>query len=222
LTLNNSMKKILLTLAFCSSMTLLWAQRDSTAPHGFQKNKLFTGGSVSLGFGSGYFLGGINPVLGYNVTKWLDAGIAVNYTYTQQRYLTYDYAGNYNNDKARQSVYGGGVFARIFPVHFLFAQAQLEHNFIDFKYYPPNGGDVQKESRNATSLLVGPGYTSGRNAGGAYGYLAVLWDVMKNPGSPYLDNFGNMTPQVRAGINIPLFRGGHRNEDLDRGGPLHR
>ncbi|RYY39599.1 MAG: hypothetical protein EOO08_09855 [Chitinophagaceae bacterium] len=211
------MKKLLLTFFGCALLASAFAQ-DST--HGFRKEKLFTGGSLSIGFGTGYFLGGINPVLGYELTHWLDAGIAVNYTFTQQRYL-YSYGGVPLDDKARQSVYGGGLFTRIFPVNFLFAQAQIEHNFINFKYYPPNGGTVQQDDRQATSLLLGAGYTSGRTGGGPYGYLAVLFDVLKDPNSPYVDNYGHMQPQVRAGINIPLFRG-KRNPDFDRGGPLRR
>ncbi|RYY83680.1 MAG: hypothetical protein EOO15_20905 [Chitinophagaceae bacterium] len=212
------MKKTFLTLLSCALLATAFAQ-DST--RGFRKEKLFTGGSLSLGFGTGYFLGGINPVLGYELTSWLDAGIAVNYTYTQQRYLATDAYLQPLDDKARQSVYGGGVFTRIFPVNFLFAQAQVEHNFIKFKYYPPNDGAVQEDKRQATSLLLGAGYTSGRGQGGAYGYLAVLFDVLKDPNSPYVDNYGHMQPQVRAGINIPLFRG-KRNADFDRGGPLRR
>ncbi|GAB4094399.1 hypothetical protein [Flaviaesturariibacter terrae] len=214
------MKKTLLTLLCLALIGSTFAQSDS-ARHGFQKDRLFTGGTVSLGFGSGYFLGGINPVLGYEVAKWLDAGIAINYTYTQQRYLATDVYGRAVDDKARQSVYGGGIFTRLFPVNFLFAQGQLEHNFINFKYYPPNGGTVQKDDRQATSLLLGAGYTSGRGSGGPYGYLAVLFDVLKDPNSPYVDNYGHMQAQVRAGINIPLFRG-KRNASFDRGGPLHR
>ncbi|RYY60698.1 MAG: hypothetical protein EOO12_15025 [Chitinophagaceae bacterium] len=222
------MKKTLFTLLGCALLTAGFAQQSTNAPaaprdeaHGFRKDKLFTGGSVSLGFGSGYFLGGINPVLGYELTSWLDAGIAVNYTFTQQRYIGTDNFNRVLDDKARQSVYGGGVFTRIFPVNFLFAQGQIEHNFINFKYYPPNGGTVLKDNRQATSLLVGAGYTSGRGQGGPYGYLAVLFDVMKDENSPYLDNYGHIQPLVRAGLNIPLFRG-RRNADFDRGGPLRR
>jgi hypothetical protein len=208
------MKRSILTLILCGTLTVLWAQRDSTAPRGFQKSKLFTGGSLSLGFGTGYFLGGVNPMLGYSVTSWLDAGIAVNYTYTQRRYI-------YGDDKARQSLYGGGVFTRIFPVKFLYAQAQYEYNFIDFKYYPEFGGEVQKQNLEAPSLLVGAGYTSGRGGGGAYGFVSILWDVLKDPNSPYVDAYGRPSPQIRAGINIPLFQGS-RNPSFDQGGPLHR
>ncbi|TCJ14461.1 hypothetical protein EPD60_10760 [Flaviaesturariibacter flavus] len=209
------MKRTILTLILCSSLTLLWAQRDTTAPHGFQKSRLFTGGSFSLGFGTGYFLGGISPMLGYNLTSWLDAGIGLNYTYTQQRYI---YSAN---DKARQTLYGGGVFTRIFPVHFLYAQAQYEHNFINYKYYPGDGAADFKQDYSAPSMLVGLGYTSGRNSGGPYGFVSVLWDVLKDPNSPYVDNQGHPQMQFRAGLNIPLFSG-KRNNDFDRGGPLKR
>lgn len=41
---------------------------------GFQKQKLFTGGSVNLGFSSYMTNLGLAPQLGYSVTDWLDAG----------------------------------------------------------------------------------------------------------------------------------------------------
>ena len=79
---------------------------------GFKKENLFTGGSVSLSFGNNSFLIGGTPVFGYSLTKWLDAGLAVNFNYTSYRdYLQFD-------DRLRQTIYGGGAFTRIYPVRF--------------------------------------------------------------------------------------------------------
>lgn len=214
------MKRTLLTLLAASLLLAGHAQRSTSSssksegPRGFQKDRLFTGGTFSLGFSNGYFLAGISPEFGYNLAPWLDGGIVANYNYTSQQDILYV------GDKAHQSVYGGGVFTRIFPVSFLFAQGQLEHNFIRLKYFNP-AGSTERQQAEATSLLVGPGYSAGREGGGAYGYLAVLFDVLKNPNSPYIDNQGRITPQIRAGFNIPLFRG-KRNPNFDRGGPLKR
>ena len=146
----------------------------------------------------------ITPIiLGLFITKWLDAGIVVNYFYSEQRdYIVFD-------DKLKQNNYGGGGFLRLFPVRFLFAQGQIEHNWIKVKYVPPNGGVTDENSVSGTSFLVGPGYTTGRDPDNKspFGYFAVLWDVLKNRYSPYLNSAGRATPIIRAGINIPLFQG---------------
>ena len=46
--------------------------------NGFEKQRLFTGGSANLGFSSGTTMIGLTPQLGYSVTDWMDAGITVN------------------------------------------------------------------------------------------------------------------------------------------------
>lgn len=173
---------------------------------GFKKENLFTGGSVSLSFFNNSFLIGANPVLGYSITRWADAGIAINYNYTSFR----DY--QQFNDRLRQTVYGGGVFARIFPVRFLFAQVQAEHNLIKLKYLPPNNGNPIKDNTDANSLLVGGGYTTNRypGSGQSFFYVSVLFDVSDNPNSPYTDAAGRAVPIFRAGVNIPLFQGSNR------------
>lgn len=174
---------------------------------GFKKENLFTGGSISLSFFNNSFLVGANPVFGYSLNRWADAGILGNYTYTSYR----DYF--YVNDKLRQTIYGGGVFLRLFPVRFLFAQGQVEYNWIKLKYIPPpNGGLSETSNVSATSLLVGGGYTTGRDPDNKspYAYIAVLFDILKNENSPYTDNLGRSLPLIRAGINVPLFQGRQR------------
>jgi hypothetical protein len=174
---------------------------DSTVRRGFRKEKLFTGGSLSLSFGNQSFLAGVNPVIGYSLTSWADAGLAINYTYASYR----DY--NVNNDKLRQYIYGGGPFLRLFPVKFLFAQGQLERNMIKFKYLPPNGGQSEELKYAVTSFLAGAGYTTGRDpdGGSAYGYFAVMFDLNNDARSPYRDGNNRAIPIIRAGVNIPLF-----------------
>ena len=167
-----------------------------------EKN-LFTGGSLSLAFYNNTFMMGGSPVLGYSLTNWLDAGVVVNYTYTSYR----DYNGRLN-DKLRQTMIGGGAFARVYPVRFLFAQAQLEQNSIRQKYIPV-GGVIEKVSVSASSTLIGGGYTSGRQGrrGNPFFYLAVLFDVSGDVNSPYTDSYGRAIPNVRGGLQIPLFQG---------------
>ncbi len=172
------------------------------------KQNLFTGGTISLAFYSNTFLIGGSPVLGYSITNWADLGIVVNYNYTLYRdYYVFD-------DKLNQYNYGGGGFVKLYPVKFLFAQAQWEYNFLKLKYVPPNNSGLEQTDRlEASSFLIGGGYTTGRQGrGGApHYYLAILFDISNNPGSPYTDAYGRTIPIIRGGVQIPLFQGGGKN-----------
>ena len=190
------------------SFTFIHAQDEPAeeVDRGFKKENLFTGGSVSLSFGNNTFLIGGTPVFGYSLTRWLDAGLSVNFNYTSYRdYIQYD-------DRLRQTIYGPGAFVKIYPVRFLFAQAQLEHNFINQKYLPPNNGLKESLNKEATSFLVGAGYTTNRNPGSgqSFFYVSILVDLMDNEYSPYRDNLNRILPNVRAGVQIPLFQNADR------------
>jgi hypothetical protein len=192
------------------------AQRnDEEVSKGFKLEKLFTGGSVNVSFFNGQTILGANPVFGYSLTDWADAGIAFNYTYSGARdYLTYD-------DKIRQTVWGPGVFARVYPIKFLFVQGQFEHNFSTVKYTAAPGSLYQsdKYKTEANSLLVGAGFASGREPGNnTFFYISVLFDVLKDRNSPYVNVAYNpndpsvaprvdIVPIVRAGVNVALFQG---------------
>jgi hypothetical protein len=128
--------------------------------------------------------------------------VVINYTYTSYRDV------NAFDDRLRQTVYGGGVFTKIYPVRFLFAQAQVEHNIVRQKYVPPAGGLSTITKDNATSFLVGAGYTTGRQGRGGepFYYLAVLFDLSNDVNSPYTDAYGRTIPIIRGGLQIPLFQ----------------
>jgi hypothetical protein len=205
------MKKRLVTLcSLCFLISSLFAQdkkdEKEEKEKGFKKENLFTGGSVSLAFYNNTFLIGASPVFGYSLGNWGDAGIVVNYNYTSYR----DYYSVYN-DKLRQSVYGGGVFVKLYPVRFLFAQAQVEHNFIKQKFIPEVGA-TQTYKVDGNSFLIGGGYTTGRfgKGGPPFFYLAVLFDVSGNTNSPYTDSYGRTIPIIRGGIQVPLFQGSRK------------
>ena len=189
-------------LAACSLLLTasLHAQDESEKEKGYDPTNWFVGGSVSLGVGNGSFNAGLHPHYGYTVAKWIDFAGVVNFEYQSQR-------DGYNN-KYRTTVYGLGVFTRIFPVHFLFIQAQPEYNFIAQKFIPYNSGTGSfKTTLHAPSLLVGGGYTTSRSDKNSFTYLSILVDVVKNINSPYVDGYGNLLPIIRAGINIGLNRG---------------
>ena len=176
-----------------------YGQNDTTKQKGFDPSNLFVGGSVSLGVANGSFNVGLHPHVGYTLAKWIDATAVVNFEYQSQR--------DQFNNKYHTTVYGLGAFTRIFPVKFIFIQAQPEYNFIQQKYIPTSGAS-QHFKENAPSLLLGAGYTTSRSGKNSFTYLSILVDVIKDANSPYVDGYGNMLPVIRAGINIGLHGNG--------------
>jgi len=200
------MKKIILLAGLFPICLLAKAQDEEEEENkGFKKENLFTGGSIALAFYNNTFLIGGSPVFGYSITKWIDAGVVVNYNYTSYRDYNFVF-----NDKLRQTVYGGGAFLKIYPIRFLFAQGQVEHNWIRQKFIPSNG-PTQTAEVDATSYLIGGGYTTGRQGpgGSPFFYLSVLFDLSKSINSPYTDAYGRTIPIIRGGIQVPLFQGGN-------------
>ncbi|HUQ67324.1 MAG TPA: hypothetical protein VM101_14270 [Flavitalea sp.] len=198
------MQKIKLVLILLILAVSAFAQdnQDETQ-RVFQKNRLFTGGSISFGLGTNTFQVGGNPVLGYSLAKWIDAGIVVNYNYNSYRDVVM------SNDKLRSTTYGGGAFAQLYPLRFLFAHIQFEHNFIKEKYIPGNGGLKETNNVDANSLLTGVGVATERYPGDSrpFFYLMVLFDVLNDDYSPYTRSDGSVIPILRAGIHVPLFQG---------------
>ena len=178
------------------------AQDKEEKQKGYDPENWFTGGSISLGYGGGTysssFIAGLHPHYGYTLAKWLDVAGVVNFEYQSQR--------DPSDNKYRSTTYGLGAFMRIFPVHFIFIQAEPEYNFIRQKYIPYNAGVTLKQTLHAPSFLVGGGYTTSRSDKNTFTYLSILLDVAKNINSPYLDGAGHILPIIRAGVNIGLNR----------------
>ena len=203
------MKKLL--MLFVSTVLLLSVlkaqkikEEEDEKTAGFKKENLFVGGNVALGFGTGSFSFGLGPYFGYSLNKYVDVAVSLNYNYISQRDL-YQFG-----DKLRNSVIGPGGFVRIYPVKFLFAHAQYEQNFFKAKYIPaPNSFyQTEQDKQSVGSLLVGPGFASGRDEDNkTFYYISVLFDVAKNINSPYVDGSGKVNPVIRAGFNIALFQG---------------
>lgn len=216
------MKKIAIVLVLISSVYLAQAQdeentRDDEKKGGFKKENLFTGGGATVSVASYNTVLGASPVFGYSITRWLDAGIVFNFTYGSARDVFYDpYSGNYlvSDDKVRQTVIGPGIFARVYPLKFLFLNIQAEQNFMTDKIIYANGPTV-KDKYNATSLLLGIGYAGGREGiGDMYYYVSIMGDFSGNTNSPYvgISESGKavVTPIFKAGLHIPLFQGRRR------------
>jgi hypothetical protein len=214
------MKQIIASAVLACIVTSVFAQNENDEKEkGFKKENLFTGGSITASFYSGGTILGANPMFGYKLANWVDAGVSLNYVYSS----SLDYYGN----KIDQQVLGPGVFTRIYPLSFLYLEGQFEHNFISQKFTDPSSGTKFTDKVDANSFLVGAGFAEGRRPGSnTFFYVSILVDVIKDPNSPYvIDNYDNsgrvistdLVPVIRAGINIGLFQGKNKhNENNDR------
>lgn len=214
------MKKIIATAALVGILLNGFAQeedkKEESRSHGFKKENIFTGGNVIVSFSNYTTVLGGSPVIGYSITNWLDAGLQFNYTYSSNRHVTY-YDPYYNayyitDDKQRQTTFGPGAFLKIYPVKFLYLQAQGEFNATSIKFYPANNGPVEKYKVTAPSFLAGAGYCNGREGTGSlFYYFSVMVDLARDENSPYTqvdaDGRIKLLPIIRAGLQIPLFQG---------------
>ncbi len=172
---------------------------DESYGNGFKKEHVFIGGNLGLGLGSYSFNAGISPEIGYSFAQWLDAGVLINLNYTSIRADPY-----YNNNIRQRSFnYGTGVFARVYPLPFLFFQAGPEYNWINYNYKDMNGGLTQSFKTEALSFLAGVGYGQ-RIVGRSSFRIAIMIDLLNNPQSPYRDNNGTVFPVVKTGFDIYL------------------
>lgn len=177
---------LIIALLFTSAAFCQDKEEKNTEPqNGFKKQNLFFGGNLSLQLGS-YTLINVSPQAGYHLNKYLDAGLGINLQYISEK----SYYSN-GQDYSKQSlfVYGGNVFARVFPIKQAFLQVQPEYNFIHstVKYY--NAGNTNYSyNAKAPSLLLGVG----ANLNGVL--ISVMYDVIQNKNSPYSNkpfiNFG--------------------------------
>jgi hypothetical protein len=166
----------------------------------FNKDNIFVGGSLALGFGSYSFNIGGTPEIGYSFNEWFDAGLAFNINYQSIRADPY-----YNNNVRQRSFnYGGGPFLRVFPMKQFFVQGQFEKNWINYNYTNMNsGGGSSTFNTQSSSFLAGIGFTQ-RIVGQSSFYTVLMMDLMTDRYSPYRDYNNAAIPIIRAGFTFYL------------------
>ena len=193
--------------------------RDGDSIVGFDKKNLFVGGSLSLGYTSGYgsyydasnggyttipssiFNIGVLPEIGYKFSKVLDAGLEGNINY----YSTS--SSQYTSYKNHDLAYGIGAFARISPIEAFFIQLMPELDWI--KQTSINSGYTSKLTVKSSSFLAGVGYKYQSESDKSYFYAVLMIDLAKGY-SPYktYDQSGGLIPLpiVRLAYNYFPFR----------------
>lgn len=175
--------KLFLLFLFC---TLLSFSQDKEK--GFKKEHLFIGSGINLGFFNGFILG-LNPEIGYSLNKFVDVGVATNFSYITQNYIN-------SPETDRLLIIGGGPYIRFWPVNMIYLGGQFEYNAISFS--TKDGGLVYNKSNfSAPSILVGGGYGN-RFIGQSQFYTSIMVDVLKDPKSPYIDQYNRLQPVFRT------------------------
>ncbi|MBZ5859270.1 hypothetical protein [Flavihumibacter profundi] len=194
------MKRIIITFSLLAVVvTGAFAQdsqgnQEEPVKKGFDKSRLFVGGSFGLAFGT-YTLINVSPQAGYMFNRYFAAGVGINAIYSSQK--------NSYGETWEQGVAGMNVFGRVYPIPQLFAQLQPEMNYIWGSY--SYGGS--KSSLNGTiipSLLLGAGGIIPMGRSGGFVIMAQ-YDLLNkmgtgtNPGTPYGSNVF-----FSVGVNVGL------------------
>ncbi len=190
------MKKIIVfgLFIFYSTFSFSQSKDEEQVERGFKKENVFVGSGINLGFFNGFILG-LNPEIGYSLNKFVDVGVATNFSYITQN-------DQFANASFRQLVLGVGPFVRIWPVNMIFLGGQFEYNSISYSE-KNNGSIIYKENRSAPSLLVGGGYGN-RFIGQSQFYTSIMVDVLKDENSPYIDQFNRLLPVFRTTFTFYL------------------
>lgn len=192
-------QKLLFVLVLAVTATGSFAQQneDEEQKGKFKRENVFLGTSLNLGISNRSFNVGLNPEIGYSITKWLDGGVALNINYFSQN------ASEFSNIRFRNFNFGGGPFLRVWPVSFLHLQVQPEFNWINSSQKNVQTGQTGNYKYQAGSLLVGVGYGT-RVLGSHYSYVTLMIDVTQNINSPYRDQYNDPLPIFRAGFGMYL------------------
>lgn len=152
------------------------------------------GGALGVAFGDYTFVN-ISPMIGYRFTPKIAAGVNVNAQYSAGK--TFDYNGDVLS-RNNYTMFGGGLWGRVYPFEQFFIHAQPEYNFITAKTTLYDPREEFKDRYGAPSLLLGGGYSQPVGGNSAI-TLMILYDVLQDKNTPYLNR-----PIISGGVNIGL------------------
>ena len=171
------MKKIYLLLILAISFLSYAHAQEEAGGGGFDKSKLFVGGTIGLSFSYATSIV-VAPMVGYQFSPLFAAGVGLNYSY-------YSYDNGFN-DYFKETYLGMSIFGRVYPLQQFFLQVQPELNYVWGNGYFPsiNQNEYSKVSQFVPSLLLGGGAAIPAGRSGAF-TISILYDVLQNPLSPY-------------------------------------
>jgi hypothetical protein len=180
------LKKVLILLVFCFSLTNCYSQYSNQEydKEGSLKDKLFFGGGGGFGFGNITWVTA-SPIVGYRATERLSTGIGLTYRYTNDKYyradpITHDYGANF--------------FARYLVRQPFFLHTEYE--YLNFEISNTNPDESNR--LDFQSLLGGAGITIPAGGRAAFQVIALYnFSYGVNKRTPY-----DRPWIVRGGITI--------------------
>jgi hypothetical protein len=170
------MKKIFGLVVIGMGLMIGAIAQDSEGSSGFDKSKLFVGGTFGMAFGYATIIN-VSPLVGYHFSPTLAAGVGLNYSY-------YNYDDGIFTSK--QTYAGMSVFGRVYPIQQVFLQVQPELNYMWASQTPDAGQNFvpYKINQFVPSLLMGGGAAIPTGPNGAI-TISIMYDVLQNLWSPY-------------------------------------
>lgn len=148
------------------------------------KNRLYTGGSFGLQFGT-FTSVQLSPILGYKVTAKLWMGVGAVYQFR-------------GSSDIKLHNYGGKAFAQVEAIQHFLVHAEYEmlrtENAILYQ-----SGQIERIRETIGMPMAGLGYRQ-RIGERASSDLLVLYNFSDSPYSPYSN------PVIRVNFNIPIGR----------------
>lgn len=139
----------------------------------FDLSRLTFGGGIGLQFGD-YTAVNIAPQIGYDFSKYINAGAGLSYTYYREKF-------DHDNIKRSSHYFGFNVYTRIYPVEYLVVMVQPEINRMWRTDEYRREGIKNKEEKFIPVCLVGGGLRLGPMT------AMIQYDIAQNENSPYGD-----------------------------------
>lgn len=141
-------------------------------------SRIYYGGGIGLSISSRFTQIGLQPHVGYKLSKKTSLGARLRYEY---------FKDSRNQPSAESHSYGGGVFSRYRFARQAYGQAELA--FMQYDWSDSRGGV------SVPSFLLGGGYAQ-PIAPKTWLTVDVMFDLIQDENSPYRDG----SPRVTTGI----------------------
>jgi len=153
-------------------------------------DRISIGGTLSGGVSNDYYFLTAAPRVSMEVTKWFVPGVTVAYMYAQETPKPY---------KITTNTYGGGVFARLYPIQYVFGHVEYQHLWYNQKV---TGGGIAPEKFSASDNFLLTGVGAKVPVGNKMFMLgSVLFNVLNNEKS---DHYMYKNPIYSIGFEVGL------------------
>jgi len=165
--INNNMKRIFFIILIIITLQPITAQIKNPATQvqksWFDKRNITFGGALGGYFGNNYSVVQVAPQIGYNFSKFFNAGFGLQYTYFGAK-------NNFSRNYVGMNVYGRVTIADYFVA---MVQPEINRVWISDKIYNENYTEL------VPVILVGAGVRMGNV------FMMLQYDIVQNGYSPY-------------------------------------